>query len=119
MPEYEIHVDERFTPLEVIDVARLGARHEPWFNQTLVRVNDCVARLGVVEGDFHWHKHDAEDEMFYVVERKWIIELERRTVELEPGQAFVVPRGVLHCPRAPVRTVLLMFEGAGVVPTGD
>ena len=119
MPSYDIHLDERFKALEVFDVKALGGENEPWFNQTLVRVNDCVARIGVVHGDFHWHKHDDEDEMFYVVEGHWIIELEDRTVELKPGQAFVVPKGVMHNPRAPVRTVLLMFEGAGVIPTGD
>jgi mannose-6-phosphate isomerase-like protein (cupin superfamily) len=119
-PQYKINLDTRFAPLELIDVQALAnACKEPWFNQTLCRVNDCVVRLGVVEGQFHWHKHDNEDEFFYVVAGKWIIEMEDRTVELSPGQAYTVPRGVMHCPRAPERTVLLMFEGAGVIPTGN
>jgi len=117
---YDTHLDTRFGPLETIDVAALAAacRH-PWWNQTLCQVNDSVVRLGVVEGEYHWHKHDDEDEFFFVVEGEWIIEMEDRTVTLKPGQAFVVPRGVRHFPRAPKRTVILMVEGAGIVPTGD
>ncbi len=105
--------------LETIDVRAPAAAARPWHNQTLCRVNDSVVRLGVVEGEYHWHHHDDEDEFFYVVEGRWIIDLEDRTVTLEPGQGYVVPRGVRHRPRAPVRTVILMVEGAGIVPTGD
>ncbi len=78
-----------------------------------------MVRLGVVEGDYHWHKHDADDEFFYVVDGRFLIDLEDRTVELSPRQGFVVPKGVLHRTRAPRRTVVLMVENAGVVPTGD
>jgi mannose-6-phosphate isomerase-like protein (cupin superfamily) len=82
-------------------------------------VNDCVVRLGVVQGEFHWHKHDDEDEFFYVVEGHFIIDLEDRTVELDPHQGFTVSKGVMHRPRAPQKTVILMIEGAGVKPAGD
>jgi mannose-6-phosphate isomerase-like protein (cupin superfamily) len=82
-------------------------------------VNDSVVRLGVLQGEYHWHKHDDEDEFFYVVEGRFLIDLEGRTVELGPRQGFVVPRGVRHRTRAPERTVILMVEGAGIVPTGD
>jgi mannose-6-phosphate isomerase-like protein (cupin superfamily) len=79
-----------------------------------------VARLGILEGDFHWHRHEAEDELFVVLEGRLLIDLEgERTVTLEPHQGFVVPRGVVHRTRAPVRTAVLMVEPAGVVPTGD
>lgn len=106
--------------LQVIDVpAIVAATTHPWFNQTLCRVNESVVRLGVVHGEYHWHKHDDEDEFFYVVSGRWIIELEGRTVDLRPGQGFVVPKGVMHCPRAPEKTVILMVEGSGIVPTGD
>lgn len=91
----------------------------PWYNQTLCRVNDCVVRLGVMQGQFHWHKHDKEDEFFYVVEGRFVIELEGRTVELGPKQGFTVPKGVMHRTGAPARTVILMIEGAEVKPTGD
>lgn len=117
---YAMNMDVRFQPLELIDVqALVDACTDQWYNQTLSRVNDCVVRLGVMQGEFHWHKHDNEDEFFYVVEGRFIIDLEGRTVELLPRQGFTVPKGVLHRTRAPERTVILMIEGAGVKPTGD
>lgn len=117
---YSINLDVRYALLELIDIQELvNACTEPWYNQTLCRVNDCVVRLGVVQGEFHWHKHDKEDEFFYVVEGRFIIDLEGRTVELAPRQGFTVPKGVMHRPRAPERTVILMIEGAGVLPTGN
>ena len=117
---YRINLDTRYAPLELIDVqALVDATRDPWYNQTLCRVNDCVVRLGVVHGQFHWHKHDREDEFFYVVEGRFVIELEGRTVELAPRQGLTVPKGVLHRTGAPERTVILMIEGAGVKPTGD
>jgi mannose-6-phosphate isomerase-like protein (cupin superfamily) len=113
-------MDARYAPLELIDIQELvDACTDPWYNQTLCRVNDCVVRLGVVQGQFHWHKHDQEDEFFYVVQGCFVIELEDRTLELSPGQGFTIPKGVMHCTRAAERTVILMIEGAGVVPTGD
>jgi mannose-6-phosphate isomerase-like protein (cupin superfamily) len=116
---YNIHLDTKFKPLEQMDIKALAAANQPWWNQSLCNVNDCVVRLGVVEGEFHWHKHDAEDEFFFVLEGKFILEFEDKTVELTPGQGLMVPRGVMHFPRAPERTVILMFEGSGVIPTGD
>ncbi len=107
-------------PLEVIDVGRLAdACTYPWFNQTLCRVNDAVVRFGVFLGEYHWHKHDADDEFFYVIEGRLLIDLEGRTVELGPRQGFTVPRGVMHRTRAQERTVVLMVETAAIVPTGD
>lgn len=117
---YAIHLDTQFGPLELVDVQGLvDACADSWYNQTLSQVNDCVVRLGVMQGEFHWHKHDEEDEFFYVIEGRFLIELEGRTVELGPRQGFMVPRGVLHNTRAPERAVILMIEGAGVIPTGD
>lgn len=105
---------------EVIDIPALVAANEhPWYNQTLCRVNDAVVRLGVVQGEYHWHQHDKEDEFFYVASGHFFIDLEDRTIDLLPGQAFVVPKGTLHRPRAPEKTVILMVEQAGIVPTGD
>jgi len=119
--DYNINTDVRFGPLERIDIKALAdACTETWFNQSLCTVNDCVVRVGIVEGEFHWHKHDEEDEFFYVLEGRWLIDLEEdRTVELTPGQGFMVPKGVVHRTRAPERTVVMMIEGAGVAPTGD
>ena len=117
---YETHLDIRFGALQDIDVpALVDACKVPWYNQTLCKVNASVVRLGVVHGEYHWHKHDDEDEFFYVVSGRFLIELEDRTVELLPQHGFVVPKGVMHRPRAPDRTVILMVEGAGIVPTGD
>ena len=117
---YAINLDARYAPLELVDVqALVDACKDSWYNQTLCRVNDCVVRLGVMQGEFHWHKHEKEDEFFYVVEGRFVIDLEGRTVELTPRQGFTVPKGVMHRTRAPERTVILMIEGAGVAPIGD
>ena len=117
---YQTRLDILFDHLQVVDIDALaGAVTHPWFNQTLCRVNDSVIRLGVVQGEYHWHKHDDLNEFFYVVEGKFVIEMEERTIELKPKQGFVVPTGVKHRPRAPERSVILMVEGEGIVPTGD
>jgi mannose-6-phosphate isomerase-like protein (cupin superfamily) len=117
---YETRLNILFPPLQVIDVkAMADTCTYKWFNQTLCQVNQSVVRIGVVEGEYHWHKHDAEDEFFYVVEGRFLIDLEGRTVELNPRQGFVVPKGVVHRTRALERTVILMVESAGIIPTGD
>ncbi len=117
---YSIHTDVRFGPTEKIDVQALADEcRETWFNQSLCRVNDCVVRLGVVEGEFHWHKHDDEDEFFLVIEGRLLVDFEGSTLELAERQGVMVPKGVRHRTRAPRRTVILMVEGAGVKPTGD
>ena len=117
---YATFLNEHYGPLELVDVpALVAACTHPWYNQTLCRVNDSVVRLGVMQGEYHWHKHDDLDEFFYCVEGRFRIDLEGREVALEPRQGFVVPRGVLHRTRAPERCVILMVEGAAIVPTGD
>ena len=117
---YSINLNVKFNPLELVDLQSLvEACKDPWYNQTLCKVNDSVVRLGIMQGEFHWHKHDLEDEFFYVVDGRFLIDLEGRTVELKPKQGFTVPRGVMHRTRAPERTVILMIEGAGVIPTGN
>jgi mannose-6-phosphate isomerase-like protein (cupin superfamily) len=117
---YDTRLNVLHGPLEIVDVQQLvDACTHPWYNQTLCRVNDSVVRLGVLQGEYHWHQHDRDDEFFYVVEGRFLIDLPDRTVELVPRQGFVVPRGVVHRTRAPERTVVLMIETAGIVPTGD
>jgi len=117
---YATHANVLHSPLEVVDVQRLvDACTDRWYNQTLCRVNDSVVRLGVIQGEYHWHKHDEDDEFFYVVEGRLLIDLRERTVDLGPRQGFVVPKGVVHRTRAPERTVILMVENSGIVPTGD
>ncbi len=106
--------------LEFIDEKALAdACPHRWYNQTLCEVNDSVVRLGVVQGEYHWHKHDNEDEFFYVVEGRLLIDTEERTFDLGPRNAVVIPKGKLHRPRAPERTVMLMVETKGIVPTGS
>jgi mannose-6-phosphate isomerase-like protein (cupin superfamily) len=120
MSAYDIHLDDKFGSLALIDLPREIAAREPWFNQTLTTVNDSVVRLGVIEGDFHWHHHDRTDEFFLVLEGQLLIDLQDRdTVVLGPHQGYTVPKGVEHRTRAPVRTAILMVEAAGVQPTGD
>jgi mannose-6-phosphate isomerase-like protein (cupin superfamily) len=116
---YDIQTDILFEKGRLIDIRAVGDEQKPWWNRTLCAVNDAWVRLGVLEGDFHWHKHDAEDEFFFVLEGRLDIELEDRIVELSPGKAFTVPKGVMHFPHARGRTVVMMIETAGVVPTGD
>src|SRR5579864_8646442 len=116
---YVTKVDILYKPLELIDEKAVADGCEyKWFNQTLCQVNDSVVRLGVVEGEYHWHKHDSDDEFFYVVEGRLLIDLEDRTIELAPRQGVVIPKGVVHRPRAPQRTVMLMVETSAIVPTG-
>jgi mannose-6-phosphate isomerase-like protein (cupin superfamily) len=118
--DYEINLDEKYGSLQLIDLPAEIAANEPWFNQTLTTVNEAVVRLGVIEGEFHWHKHRHQDEFFLVLEGRLLIDLEGgETVTLEPHHGFTVPRGVRHRTRAPVRTAIVMVEAAGVVPTGD
>jgi mannose-6-phosphate isomerase-like protein (cupin superfamily) len=120
MGDYDIRLDDKFGQLALIDVGAEAAAHQPWFNQTLTTVNDAVVRLGVIHGDFHWHKHDDTDEFFLVLEGELLIDFEdRETVTLAPQQGYTVPRTVVHRTRAPVRTTIVMVEAAGVAPTGD
>ena len=117
---YETRLNILHQPLEVVDVNTLAdAVTHKWFNQTLCKVNDSVVRMGVIQGEYHWHKHDADDEFFYVVDGELLIDLEGKLVTLSPGQGFVVPKGVMHRTRAPQRTIILMVENAGIIPTGD
>src|ERR1700688_4041872 len=110
---YVTHLDIKFDPLKLIDVSSLAkAVRDQWYNQTLCKVNDSVVRLGVMQGEYHWHKHDDLDEFFYVVDGEFLIDLEDRTVALQPRQGFVVPKGIVHRTRAPEKAVILMVEGA-------
>ena len=117
---YSINLDPQFGFLKLIDVpALISACTEKWYNQTLCRVNDSVVRLGVMQGEFHWHKHDNEDEFFFVLQGRFLIDLENESVALGAHQGYTIPKGVVHRTRAPERTAILMVEGASVSPTGD
>src|SRR5689334_19581586 len=120
MKNYNIHLDVKYKPLEKIDLQEIIDNcKDTWFNQTLTQVNDSVVRIGIIEGEFHWHKHDNDDEFFYVVQGCLFVDLEDRTFELMPGQGITVPKGVVHRTRAPKKTVMLMVETSTIEPTGD
>jgi mannose-6-phosphate isomerase-like protein (cupin superfamily) len=117
---YSTHLDIKFPALTTVDVpALVKACTDRWYNQTLCKVNDSVVRLGVIQGEYHWHKHDNDDEFFFVLEGLLVIDLQDRSVVLKPQEGFVVPKGVVHRTRAPQRAVILMVETAAIVPTGD
>jgi mannose-6-phosphate isomerase-like protein (cupin superfamily) len=118
--QYNTHLDIKFSHLEKIDVNQMVVDcKDKWFNQTLTKVNDSVVRLGIVEGEYHWHKHDHDDEFFFVLSGQLMIDLEDRTVELNPNEGFTVTKGVVHRTRALQKTVMLMVENCGIIPTGD
>jgi mannose-6-phosphate isomerase-like protein (cupin superfamily) len=117
---YVTRLDVKYNHLEKIDVPQMVKDcTDKWFNQTLTKVNESVVRLGIVEGEYHWHKHDNDDEFFYVVEGQLLIDLEDRTIELNPNERVTITKGVMHRPRAPKRTVMLMVETSEIKPTGD
>jgi hypothetical protein len=117
---YATHLNVLFPALEIIDVPALAAAvSDRWYNQTLCQVNGSVVRLGVMQGEYHWHKHDNDDEFFFCLDGQFFIDLEDRSVALQPREGFVVPKGVIHRTRAPEKCVILMVENAAIVPTGD
>ena len=117
--KYSINTEILCNPLEIIDIPQIiDESKKKWQNYPLVEVNDCVVRIGIIEGEFHWHIHEKEDEFFYVIEGVLYIDLEEETIELTQKQGFMVPKGVSHRTRAPNRTSILMVEGRTVKPKG-
>ena len=118
---YVNHLNKVYGPLELIDINTLVQKcTDKWYNQTLCQVNESVVRLGILEGEYHWHKHDEEDEFFFTLEGTLIIDIEGvESVELNSHQGYMIPKGVVHKTRAHSKTVFIMIETAGIVPTGD
>jgi mannose-6-phosphate isomerase-like protein (cupin superfamily) len=117
---YETRLDVKYDHLELVDVpAIVKANTHKWFNQTLTKVNDSVVRVAIIEGEYHWHKHDNDDEFFFVLEGQLLIDLEDKTIALNPWEGFTIPKGVVHRTRAQVKTVMLMVETSDIIPTGD
>ena len=117
---YVTNLDIRFDHLQRIDVSEIVEEcKDKWFNQTLTQVNDSVVRLGIVEGEYHWHKHDNDDEFFFVLQGQLLVDLEDQTIELNPNQGVTISKGVMHRTRAPKKTVMLMVETSAIQPTGD
>jgi mannose-6-phosphate isomerase-like protein (cupin superfamily) len=118
--KYVTKMEVKYDHLQKIDVPQMVKEcQDKWFNQTLSEVNDSVVRLGIVEGEYHWHKHDDDDEFFFVLQGQLLIDMEDRTIELNPNEGVTITRGVMHRPRAPKKTVMLMVETKGIVPTGS
>jgi mannose-6-phosphate isomerase-like protein (cupin superfamily) len=117
---YDTRLDVKFNHLELIDVpAIVKANQHKWFNQTLTQVNNSVVRVAIVEGEYHWHKHDNDDEFFFVLDGQLLIDLEDKTITLNPWEGFTITKGILHRTRALEKTVMLMVETSDIVPTGD
>jgi len=117
---YVTKLDIKFAHLQKIDVPRMIEEcTDKWFNQTLTRVNESVVRIGIVQGEYHWHKHDNDDEFFFVLQGQLLIDLEDQTIELNPNEGVTITKGVMHRPRAIVKTVMLMVETSGIIPTGN
>jgi mannose-6-phosphate isomerase-like protein (cupin superfamily) len=117
---YVNRMDVKFNHFELINLpAIVRDCKDKWFNQTLTKVNDSVVRVGIVQGEYHWHKHDDDDEFFFVLEGQLLIDLEDRTIELNPNQGVTISKGVMHRPRAPRKTVMLMLETSTIEPTGS
>ena len=117
--DYNQRMDIKYQHHELIDVPKIVEEcKDQWFNQTLSKVNDSVVRLGIIEGDYHWHKHENEDEFFFVLSGKLFIDLEDRTIELNPNEGTTISKGVMHRPRAPQKTVILMVESDTIDPIG-
>jgi len=118
--KYSIDLEVRYKPLEIIDVQTLIEQStKKWQNMSLCTVNNSVIRLAVIEGEFHWHKHDKEDEFFFVIDGLLLIDLEEKVIELKPKHGFMVPKGTLHRTRAPSRASVLVIEDYTIKPTGD
>ena len=117
---YDLNMDIRYGYSTLIDIPRIVSECESdWFNQSLCYVNDCVVRIGIVKGEFHWHKHEEEDEFFFVLEGRLFIDLDNESVELLPKQGYTIPKGIRHRTRAKEKTVMLMIEKKSIQPTGD
>lgn len=117
---YVTKLDVKFDHLQKIDIPQMVKEcTDRWFNQTLTQINGSVVRLGIVEGEYHWHKHDNDDEFFFVLDGQLLIDLNDQTIELNPNQGVTISKGVLHRPRAPRKTVMLMVETTAIQPTGD
>lgn len=116
---YNQKMDIKYEHLEIIDIPQIVEEcKDEWFNQTLTKINNSVARIGIIEGEYHWHKHDDDDEFFFILSGKLYIDLEDKTIELNPNQGITISKGILHRPRAPQKTVMLMVESDSIDPIG-
>ena len=105
---------------EAVDLGRkLSLVTELWSPKVIARVNDYDVKVVKVKGQFVWHRHEDTDELFLVLLGRLRIQMREGDVEVGPGQMYVVPKGVEHCPVADDETHALLLEPRGVVNTGD
>lgn len=117
---YKLQMDIRYDYLEKINVPEIVKNcTDKWFNQSLCNVNSSVFRLGIFEGEFHMHKHDHDDELFFVIDGSIVLETEKGTFELGQYEGVCVPKGVMHRPIAKNKAIVLMIENTGIDPIGD
>jgi len=113
-------MDKKVGHLQKLDVNELTKDiNDDWKNFVVGEINDHVARLSVLQRDFHGHLHKNSDELFYVIEGKLFVDLEDRSEEICPGQMITIPKNVRHRTRSDSRTIILCFESASNDITGD
>lgn len=106
--------------MEKINVAQKFAQFsDKWSPKIVAEVQDCYVKFAKLQGEFIWHKHDSEDEMFYVVQGRLLLKFRDQDVWLEPGEFIVVPRGVEHLPVADEEVHLILIEPKVTLNTGD
>lgn len=106
--------------IEKVSIAdRLGAITEHWRPKVVGELNGQEVKLVKLQGEFVWHHHDTEDELFLVVSGRLRVELSDRAVELDPGEFLIVPHGVEHRTLAAEETAVLLFEPAATRNTGN
>jgi len=98
---------------------KLASFSEQWKPKIVGELNGQMVKLVKFQGEFVWHKHDVEDELFLTVGGRFRMEFRDRHVWLEPGEFLIVPRGVEHRPVADEEAQVLLFEPASTLNTGD
>ncbi|MHA2038867.1 MAG: cupin domain-containing protein [Promethearchaeota archaeon] len=99
-------------------VREIGGK--PWSPIDIIRTNDQVVRMALVDGEFHWHKHTDEDELFYLLKGEIIIQLKGQpNINLREGEMVVIPKGVEHCPKSTEPSYVLLFEPFVLKTIGD
>ena len=117
---YNMQMDIKYNYLEKINVPEIVKEcTDKWFNQSLCEVNSSVFRLGIFEGEYHLHKHDHDDELFFVIDGSIVLETEKGNFELGQFEGLCVPKGIMHRPIAKQKAIVLMIENKGIDPIGN
>lgn len=108
------------TPIKKVNIAdKFSQFSQYWTPHIIGELNNQHVKIAKVKGDFVSHKHDKEDELFFVVHGTLFMELETETIQLNPGELIIIPKGTLHRPYAPDEAHILLFEPATTLNTGD